>query len=126
MGVSSPATSTPAASAATATSVVPFAALSPEQINPKIIEMQYAVRGQLVINAQAHIKALKNGEARPFPEVVLCNIGNPQSVGQLPLTFPRQVLALCQCPWMLENKAIVNAMPKDVVARAKRILGGCH
>jgi hypothetical protein len=28
-----------------------FAALSPEKINPKIKDMQYAVRGQLVINA---------------------------------------------------------------------------
>eukprot|EP01045_Picozoa_sp_COSAG04_P018407 COSAG04_NODE_1701_length_5891_cov_2.394337_4_plen_326_part_00 len=42
---------------------------------------------------QAHIKALANGESRPFPDVVLCNIGNPQSVGQQPLTFPRQVRA---------------------------------
>ena len=37
------------------------------------------------------MKALKEGETRPFPDVVLCNIGNPQSVGQQPLTFPRQV-----------------------------------
>jgi|EP01043_Picozoa_sp_COSAG02_P058293 hypothetical protein len=37
------------------------------------------------------MKALKEGESRPFPDVVLCNIGNPQSVGQQPLTFPRQV-----------------------------------
>ena len=40
---------------------------------------------------QEHMKALKEGESRPFPDVVLCNIGNPQSVGQQPLTFPRQV-----------------------------------
>merc|ERR1719159_66573 len=32
--------------------------------------MEYAVRGQIVINAQAHMKALKNGEERPFPDVV--------------------------------------------------------
>jgi alanine transaminase len=133
--------------------------------------MEYAVRGQLVINAQvcagghpslprhhcephrrqyilshasfprllppwnnayvrnvgarqAHAKALQNGEERPFPEVVLCNIGNPQSVGQQPLTFPRQVLALCTCPSMLDDPAIVGALPSDVVARAQRILGG--
>jgi hypothetical protein len=37
------------------------------------------------------MQALKEGQSRPFPDVVLCNIGNPQSVGQKPLTFPRQV-----------------------------------
>lgn len=107
-------------------SATPFAALSPEQINPKIKDMEYAVRGQIVINAGNHQKALKAGESRPFDDVVLCNIGNPQSVGQMPLTFPRQVLALCTCPSLLEDPAITNALPKDVVARAKRILGGCH
>jgi alanine transaminase len=107
-------------------SATPFAALSPDKINPKIKDMEYAVRGQIVINAGEHIKAIKNGEERPFPDVVLCNIGNPQSVGQMPLTFPRQVLALCTCPSLLENEAITSALPADVVARAKRILGGCH
>ena len=107
-------------------SASPFAALSPEQINPKISKMEYAVRGQLVLNAQDHIKAIKSGEERPFPDVVLCNIGNPQSVGQQPLTFPRQVLALCTCPSLMDDPAIVAALPADVVARAKRILGGCH
>ena len=29
----------------------------------------------------------------PFKDILLCNIGNPQSVGQVPLTFPRQVMA---------------------------------
>jgi len=37
------------------------------------------------------MKALADGEERPFENIVLCNIGNPQSVGQKPLTFPRQV-----------------------------------
>jgi hypothetical protein len=32
-----------------------FAALSPEQINPKIKDMEYAVRGQLVINAMVRL-----------------------------------------------------------------------
>jgi alanine transaminase len=103
-----------------------FSALPPDKINPKIKDMEYAVRGQIVLNAQEHIKALKKGEDRPFPDVVLCNIGNPQSVGQIPLTFPRQVLSLCMCPSLMENKAIMAALPADVVARAKRILGGCH
>ncbi len=27
----------------------------------------------------------------PFEEVVYCNIGNPQQLGQVPITFTRQV-----------------------------------
>ena len=37
-----------------------------------------------------------------------------------------QVLALCTCPSMLDDPAIVEAMPSDVVERAKRILSGTH
>merc|ERR1719183_332765 len=120
-----PAAEAPKVSPADASPCELYAALPPEKISPKIKEMEYAVRGKLVLNAQAHIKALKSGEERPFPEVVLCNIGNPQSVGQPPLTFPRQVLALCTCPKMLEDPAICAALPPDAVARAKKILSGC-
>ena len=37
-----------------------------------------------------------------------------------------QVLALCTCPSLLDNPQIVDALPADVVARAKRILDGTH
>lgn len=84
--------------------------------------MEYAVRGQIVLRANEHEAALRNGEERPFDDVVLCNIGNPQSVGQQPLTFARQVLALCMCPSFLEDDAIVGALPADVVARAQLIV----
>ena len=36
-------------------------------------------------------------------QVLMCNIGNPQSVGQKPITFCREVLALTDCPWLLED-----------------------
>ena len=29
------------------------------------------------------MRALRDGEERPFDDVVLCNIGNPQSLGQV-------------------------------------------
>eukprot|EP00955_Chlamydomonas_euryale_P073949 361894-Chlamydomonas_euryale.AAC.2 len=34
----------------------------------------------------------------PFKKVLFCNIGNPQVLGQKPLTYYRQVLALCEYP----------------------------
>ena len=47
----------------------------------------------------ADIKAqMKEGKKFPFDKVVMCNIGNPQALGQKPITFFRQVLALCEYP----------------------------
>ena len=52
-----------------------FAALSPEKINPKIKDMEYAVRGQLVINAMvrsvptARAAALASPASRPIAGV---------------------------------------------------------
>ena len=45
-----------------------FAALSPEQINPKIKDMEYAVRGQLVINAMVR-RALSRRAVVPDPRL---------------------------------------------------------
>ena len=56
-----------------------------------VLQAQYAVRGELVLRAREHQRALRRGEERPFKKLVFCNIGNPQSVGQTPITFPRQV-----------------------------------
>ena len=41
---------------------------------------------------------LKEGKSLPFKMVIMCNIGNPQQLGQKPITFFRQVLALCDYP----------------------------
>jgi len=42
--------------------------------------------------------------ARPYPfeKCVWCNIGNPQILGQPPMSFFRQVLSLCEYPAMLK------------------------
>jgi hypothetical protein len=54
-------------------------------------QAQYAVRGEVVLRAMSHAKALARGESRPFSKLVYCNIGNPQELGQAPVTFFRQV-----------------------------------
>jgi alanine transaminase len=36
-------------------------------------------------------------------QVLFCNIGNPQSVGQKPISFFREVIALTDCPWLLDD-----------------------
>jgi len=53
-------------------------------------------------------------------------LGNPQSVGQRPLTFHRQVLALCIDPGLLEDALAggkaSEIYPSDVIARAKKLM----
>ncbi|KAG6516496.1 hypothetical protein ZIOFF_026961 [Zingiber officinale] len=61
-----------------------------ESINPKVLQCEYAVRGEIVIHAQ----------------ILYCNIGNPQSLGQHPITFFREVLALCDHPSLLDKTEI--------------------
>ena len=46
-----------------------------------------------------------------------CNIGNPQSLGQKPMTFFRQVLAICDYPELADGPG-AGAFPADVLARA--------
>jgi hypothetical protein len=70
-----------------------------DTINESVKEMQYAVRGAIVARAgQIEADLAKNPDKYTFDKVVMCNIGNPQSLGQKPITFYRQVLALCDYP----------------------------
>ncbi len=49
--------------------------------------------------AQKIARDLEQGKGNhPFSKVVWCNIGNPQILGQKPITYFRQVLSLCECP----------------------------
>lgn len=82
--------------------------------------MEYAVRGQVVIEAD---KLANAGH-----DIVYTNIGNPQSVGQKPLTWPRQVLALTNLPREvgIDHESIESVFPKDAIERARSILDACQ
>ncbi|KAK1368090.1 hypothetical protein POM88_034182 [Heracleum sosnowskyi] len=41
--------------------------------------------------------------SHPFDEILYCNIGNPQSLNQQPITFFREVLAQCDHPAILDK-----------------------
>lgn len=77
---------------------MPASKLSIDTISPLVKKAQYAVRGDIVVRAGQITKELKDGKKFPFEDVVMCNIGNPQSLGQKPITFYRQVLAICDYP----------------------------
>ena len=74
--------------------------LSTSDLNPAILKVEYAVRGELAIKAEEYRKRLALGgeHGLPFDKVISSNIGNPQQKGldQPPLTFTRQVsIRLC-------------------------------
>lgn len=84
--------------ARTMTTDVPTSKLTIDTISPLVKKAQYAVRGDIVVRAGQISKELKSGKKFPFEDVVMCNIGNPQSLGQKPITFYRQVLSICDYP----------------------------
>ncbi|PRP74339.1 alanine transaminase, partial [Planoprotostelium fungivorum] len=98
--------------------------LTVENLNPRVVEAEYAVRGELVIRAEEHQKTLKEQQTSgvrklPFDDLVFCNIGNPQSLQQKPLTFFRQYLSLMENPDLLKEPLIEKIYPADVIRRAK-------
>ncbi|CAI9114505.1 OLC1v1015244C1 [Oldenlandia corymbosa var. corymbosa] len=97
--------------------------LSVETINPKVLRCEYAVRGEIVTLAQELEQDLKkNPGAYPFDEIIYCNIGNPQSLGQQPITFFREVLALCDHPLILDSSETQALFSADAIERAFQIL----
>ncbi|KAL0270999.1 UNVERIFIED_CONTAM: hypothetical protein PYX00_008245 [Menopon gallinae] len=92
-----------------------------ENMNENLIRLEYAVRGPLVIRATEIEKELLKGEKKPFKEVLKANIGDCHAMGQRPITFIRQVLALISLPTLMDDPRF----PEDVKQRAKLILEGC-
>merc|ERR1712142_474346 len=93
--------------------------LTMSNINPLVTEVEYAVRGPIVIRAQEIEEELANGAQKPFNKVIKSNIGDCQAMGQHPMTFIRQVVAGCSYPKLLEE----NVFPPDVKERCQEILG---
>ena len=60
----------------------------------------------------------------PFDEVLFCNIGNPQAVGQAPLTFYREVTALCDYPALLDNAKVGDLFSAASIDRARDYMNG--
>jgi len=94
------------------------------EINPRLIDAKYAVRGP-ILDIANDIKAKLNDPASnlPFDELIYCNIGNPQSLGQPPITFYRQVLAGVLYPDIFSHLPL-NSDVKERVASILKEAGG--
>ncbi|KAF8318817.1 putative alanine transaminase [Cantharellus anzutake] len=99
-------------------------ALTLGSVNPALLGVQYAVRGELAIKAEVYrvrIKNHPNDHGLPFDKIVPSNIGNPQQPGldQKPLTFGRQIASLLEYPELIETGK--HLFPSDVLRRAKEL-----
>ena len=83
-----------------------------EDIGRAVRECEYAVRGPIVARAQEL--------ERQGRRIIYCNIGNPQSLGQRPITWVRQVLALSEWP-ELADAVPAGTFPADVLETARLI-----
>lgn len=105
--------------------------LTLETMSSNLKNMEYAVRGKVVIAADRIHDELTNPQSQPhhlrkkhpFSHIVYTNIGNPHSVGQSPITWPRQVLALADLPndVGIDHPKIHELFPKDAIERARYI-----
>lgn len=88
--------------------------LNVNDLNKKLLEAQYAVRGKIVIKAQ---ELEEQGK-----KIIYCNIGNPQALKQKPLTYVREVLSLMEFPDLLNDDNFLKGYHKDSIERARFIL----
>nr|XP_031295779.1 alanine aminotransferase 1 isoform X2 [Camelus dromedarius] len=95
--------------------------LTLDTVNPCVRRVEYAVRGPIVLRALELEAELRQGVKKPFTEVIRANVGDAQAMGQKPITFLRQVLALCIHPDLLNSPDF----PEDAKRRAERILQAC-
>jgi alanine transaminase len=103
--------------------------LSEKTLNASVVNATYAVRGKVLDRAMAlQAQLASDPSSVPFDEIVQCNIGNPQSLGQKPLSYHREVLALTIAPSLLDKALKLQAEGKptgfepDVLTRAKAYL----
>lgn len=100
----------------------PHKVLTMKTLNPNVANIEYAVRGPIVVRAAEIEKELQEGKQKPFKHVIRANIGDCHACGQKPLKFLRQVVALCTYPDLMNSPEFLE----DAKNRARRILEDCR
>jgi len=72
-------------------------------VNKNIIDLEYAVRGPIPQRA-----AILKQQGK---KIIPCNIGNPQALGQKPITFYREVLSLLENPSLIDREKYLSNNP---------------
>ena len=81
-------------------------------VNQNILEMEYAVRGPIPQKA-AKLKA----EGR---DIIFCNIGNPQALGQQPMSYYRQIISLLEEPGKIARERALKDLFEESPASSLR------
>eukprot|EP00062_Callorhinchus_milii_P010288 gi/632955149/ref/XP_007893327.1/ PREDICTED: alanine aminotransferase 2-like [Callorhinchus milii] len=97
-----------------------FRQLTLGNINPYVMQVEDLTL-TLLTKASEIKKELQQGVKKPFTKVVECHWGDAQALGQKPITFLRQVMAVCTFPELQHDASI----PEDAKHRAKKILESC-
>lgn len=92
--------------------------LSIDDLGPGIIESSYLIRGCVLHRAIELMGMKEKGQTLPFEKFYPLHYGNPQLLGQPPITFIREVIAGSFCPNLLD-KGVFSA---DVAKRVKYYL----
>ena len=110
--------------------------LTLKTISPNLLQAHYEIRGRLPLRAEelSAILHSPNASSLPFQHITLCNLGNPQQLGQPPITFYKQVLSALELldlykkrPGVEEKdiREIENKLralyPDEVIKRAKEL-----
>ncbi|KAL1412789.1 Aspartokinase [Vanrija albida] len=98
-------------------------ALTVDTVNPAVLNVEYAVRGELNTKAELLATKLADGEKLPFEHITYANIGNPQEkeLKQKPLTYWRQVASLVEYPDLLKHPLANELFPADALAKATQL-----
>ena len=88
--------------------------LSLKDLNENVVKSEYAVRGPIPNLAQ---ELEKQGRKMWY-----FNIGNPQQLGQISLSYAREILALVNYPKLLDNPKSKDLFSSDSIKRAKFIM----
>lgn len=100
-------------------------ALNRDTVNPHVLSVEYAVRGELSIKADDFANRLAEGDKNlPFERIIYANIGNPQEreLKQKPLTYWRQVSALVEYPELLTHPLATQLFPSDAITKASQLV----
>ena len=96
--------------------------LTPENMNPFMKNMNFAVIGPVVQRAFDIAAQLRRGVEFPFKEVIKAHVGDGHAMGVKANTFLRQVLAAVCDTSLLNNSDIAE----DVKTRARAALDNCN
>ncbi|GIY94848.1 alanine aminotransferase 2 [Caerostris extrusa] len=97
--------------------------LTAETINQNLRHMEFPWPSLVVSRGNEIEKEIRMGKKFPFDEVIHAHAGDPQGMGQKPVTFFfQQIVSLCINPNLLQS----NFFPSDVKQRAVTILENCR